>query len=217
MGDAPHGGFDHGFEALARHLRALGQAGPQGLIDRAGQIGINTFHLGVKAVLVRQQARVHLLAHPIHLHHHGLQFVNHLRQSPGLKLQRLEGFLALMGEGKTAQRGCNPGVELLRCQHSFAPTESRHQAQHGGRGHTGHGGAKRQPQALDRRCKGRANRLQVGGALQCKNRAVEGDDHPQKRAQHPQHHQQPHQIRGERGARQAHAFALYARTHRILQ
>ena len=178
-----------------------------------GQIGVHAFDMAVKAFLVAEQALVELLAHAFHLHHHGLQGAHHLGQGPGLKLQRLVGLVALVGEREAAQFGRNFCVKQLRSQHPVAPAHGRHQAQHGRRGNAGHGRAKRQPQTSYRGGKCGADRLDVGGSFQREHRTVQGDHHAQKRTQHAQHDQQAHQIRCEGGAGQTRALTLDAKPH----
>ena len=111
----------------------------------------------------------------------------------------------------------NPRVQQLRHQHPVAPAECGHQAQHCRGSHPGHRGAERQSQSGNRDRECRADRLQVGCLFQSEDGALERDNHAQEGAEHPQHHQQPHQIRRQRRAGQAGTLALDAQAHGILQ
>jgi len=140
-------------------------------------MGINVLRLAVEVLLIGEQSRMPLLVPTLDLLQHRLQFIDQIRQGLSLQLQRPKGLLALMGERKPAKHGCNPGVQQLRRQHPFAPAQRRQQAEHGRRGNTGYRRTKRQPQSLDRCRKRGPDRLQVGGAFQRKDGAIEGDDH----------------------------------------
>jgi len=212
-----HCSFHRGLDALAGRTRACRQAVLERFLDRAGEMGINVLDLAVKALLIAEQLRLQLLVPTLDLLHQRLQLVDHIRQGLGLQLQRPERLLALVGERKPGKHGCNSGVQQLRRQHPLAPAQCRQQAQHGRSGNTRHRRTKRQPQSLDRCRKRGPDRLQVGGAFQRKDGAIEGDDHAQERAQHPQHHQQPHQIRGQGGPGQAETLTFYAQTHGVLE
>ena len=215
--DGGHGRLHHGPQAVARRAGAGGQAVLQRAGNRSGQPGVGRTGFTVELVLALQQLGVQLLATAFHLLSQGLQLVHHGGQGAGLLLQGLEGFLPLVGQRERAQHGGNAAVELARGLGALTPAQRRQQAQHGRRRHPGHRGAKRQAQALDRRGQRAADGSQVGGALQRKHGALEGDDHPHKSAQHAQHDQQAHQVRGERRAGQAHTFAFDAQARGVAQ
>jgi hypothetical protein len=59
--------------------------------------------------------------------------------------------------------------------------------------------------------------LQIGRTFQREHRALKGDDHAQKGAQHAQHDQEANQIRCERQTGQSAAFALDTLAHGVLQ
>ena len=116
----------------------------------------------MKLLLLPQQLLIQLLTATLQSVHHGLQLVDHFRQRMGLLLQRLEGLLALMGQGQGAKHRGNARVQLAGHLHPFTTADGRDQAQHRGRGHTGHRSAERQAQAFDGGGQGRANGLQIG-------------------------------------------------------
>jgi hypothetical protein len=98
LGNPCHRGFNHRPDALAGSLRAAAQALAQRLINGLCKIGIDHFDIAMEGLLAVQQAFVQLLAHALHLRHHGLHLVDHRRQGLRLKLQRLVRFLALVRE-----------------------------------------------------------------------------------------------------------------------
>ena len=149
--------------------------------------------------------------------HHCLQPVHQGGHDVRLPLQQLERLFALMRVRIDAQRRSDLGVERLNRLQPLTPAQRGQQPQHGRRGHTGNRGAEREPQALDRRRQRRANRLQVGGALQRGARALERHHHAEQRPQHAQQDKQTHQIRRQRGAGQRNALAFHAQAHGVAQ
>ena len=210
LGHTGHGRLHHRPQAVAGGAGAGGQAVLQRAGDRRGQHGVGRAGFNVELVLALQQLGVELLAAALHLLGQGLQLAHHGGQG-------LEVFVSLVGQREGSQHGGDAAVELARSVSALAPAQRRQQAQHGRRCHPGHRGAKRQAQAFDGRGQRAADRGQVGGAFQRKHGALEGDDHAHEGAQHAQHDQQAHQVWGERGARQAHTFALHPQAHRVAQ
>jgi hypothetical protein len=98
--------------------------------------------------------------------HHHLQPLDQRRHQFGLPLQKLEGFLTLMGLRVDAQCRRNLDVEQLPRADPLAPAQRGQQSEHRGGGHARNRGAECKAEPLDRRGQRCADSLQIGRALQ---------------------------------------------------
>ena len=122
-----------------------------------------------------------------------------------------------MGQGKVAENRGDLTVQQPGFEHSVAAAQGGNQAQHGRCRYPRYRGAEGQAEAFDGRGQACSDRLQFGSALQRHHRAPQGFDHAHKSAQQAQHHQQTNQVGRNSGGGQAHAFALNAQSHGVLQ
>ncbi|KRC16519.1 hypothetical protein ASE28_06035 [Acidovorax sp. Root219] len=208
-----HGLFDHGADGLAGLAGAGGQVLLQRRAHGAGQRGVRTGRIAVKALLLGDQLLVELPMAALQALHQALQALGNQWHGLGLGLQGGKHRFAPVGRREGPQHGGDAGVEQAQHLKALAAGDGGHQAQHGRGGDAGHRGAERQAQALDGRGQCRADGLQVGRCLQREHGAIEGDHHAQKGAQHAQHDQEAHQVGGEGRTGQGHALAFDALAH----
>ena len=149
--------------------------------------------------------------------HHRLQAVDQYGHRLGLLLEKPERLVALMRLRENTQRRGDPYVQLLYRLKPLTPAQGRKQPQHGRAGNAGDGGAEGETQALHRRRKGAADRLQIRRAFQCHAGAPQGRHHAQQRTEHAQQHQQANEVRCQSGCGQRDALTLHAQAHGVTQ
>jgi len=216
-GDAGHGGRDDRLDRFGRRRRAVFEAGLERLVDGLREFGVQPLGFFVEALLANEQLFGKLAALFGHLAHHGVEFADQFGQRLCLRLQGLEGFLALVGERETTQYAGDPAVEQLADLQALALTERGDQAEHGGGGDAGDRSAESDAEALDRRGECRADGVQVGRAFQRQHGAVQGDDHAEEGAEHAEKDQQPDEVRRDPRTGQGDALAFDAQANGVLQ
>ncbi len=123
----------------------------------------------------------------------------------------------MVSEGKVAKLVGNTLIQLPGNLNTFPSTQGGDQPQHGGSSHTGHRGAKGQPQPLNGCGQPGPHGLQLGRAFQRQHGTIQSHHHTDERAEQTQHHQQPNQIRREDRSRQRDTLPFYSQAHRVLQ